>query len=196
MRLYTAPEHRAFVENDPDLAGRSYAVIAPTSRWPGKRWPADRFAQVIQWMLDGGGGGPAIDRVAIVGTNSERADIQPILDFAKSNPRILDRVGATSIGQLMALIESSAFILANDSAAIHMAVGFNRPGIALYGPTLTHEDGPYTGHHPGQPITVLQHLKPGEVVSPKDHARAEALMQRITAEEIKNALRSIALSAR
>ena len=208
MRLYTTPEHRAFVDNDPELAGKSYAVIAPTSRWPGKRWPADRFAEIIRWLLSdaratGGRFGtpvspsspPPLDRVVIVGTNSERSDIQPLLDLAQSDSRggVLDRVGATNIGQLMALIESSAFILANDSAAIHMAVGFNRPGIALYGPTLTHEDGPYTGHHPVQPITVLQHLSRGEIISPKDETRAVALMQRISTDEVKQAIAALSL---
>lgn len=190
MRLYTTPEHRAFIDNDPELAGKSYAVIAPTSRWPGKRWPADRFAQVIRWTLDQG----MIDRIVIVGTNNERADIQPILDLAKTEARILDRVGATTIGQLMALIQSSRFIIANDSAAIHMAVGFDRPGIALYGPTLTHEDGPYTGHNPAHPIKVLQHINPGEVISPKDESRAVALMERITVDEVKDAIATLGVS--
>jgi heptosyltransferase-1/heptosyltransferase-2 len=195
MRLYTAPEHREFVSGDPELAGKNYAVFAPTSRWPGKRWPADRFAEIIRWMLDGPRPGeptpPRVERIVIAGTKSERADIKSLLDLSKTNPRIVDRVGSTSIGQLMALIEASTFVLANDSAAIHMAVGFDRPGIALYGPTLTHEDGPYTGHHPAQPIVVLQHLNPGETISPKDEARAVALMQRITTEEVKQAIASL-----
>ncbi len=187
MRLYTSAKDRGIIT--PDLAGKSFALIAPTSSWPGKQWPADRFAKVISWLL----AESRVERVVIVGAPSERAAVQPLLDHARTDTRILDRVGATSIGQLMALVEASSFVLANDSAALHMAVGFNRPAVGLYGPTRIHEDGPYDGHNPSHPVKVIQHLDPSERISPKDAARAAALMQRITVEEVQQAITSLAL---
>ena len=49
MRLYTMPGDRMGL--DPKLTSTPYAVVAPTSRWPGKRWSADRFAQLCALLL-------------------------------------------------------------------------------------------------------------------------------------------------
>ena len=48
-----------------------------------------------------------------------------------------------TVGRLMAVIASSSLVIANDSAALHMAVGFNRPCIGLFGPTDPTCAGPY-----------------------------------------------------
>lgn len=187
MRLYTSPQNRAYVTADPELSGKSFALIAPTTSRTGKQWPADRFAAVVSWLL----AESRVEKVVIVGAPSERPGVQHLLEHARTDHRILDRVGATTIGQLMALVEASAFVLGNDSAALHMAVGFDRPAVGLYGPTQIHEDGPYDGHHPAHPVKVIQHLDPAERISPKDDQRAAALMQRITVEEVQSALAAL-----
>ncbi len=189
MRLYTSTKDRESIATDPALAGKRFAVIAPTSAWTGKQWPADRFAQVIRWMLESD---PRIDAAVLVGTDRERASIAPLLELAKSDPRIIDRVGATTVGQLMALVESSAFVLGNDSAAIHMAVGFTRPAVAVFGATRIEENGPYTGHNPPTPVIVIQPPHRGERINHRRSAAAAvALMERITVEEVQTAITAL-----
>jgi lipopolysaccharide heptosyltransferase I len=173
MRLYTAWNDRAAVEKDPALSG-GYAVLAPTSRWPGKRWATDRFAAVAQALLSRG-----VAHVVTVGSNSERDQCGPLLDLAARDNRVVDRVGSTSVGQLMALIESSRLVIANDSAALHMAVGFDRPAVALFGPTRIDLVGPYR-----RDADVIQHLRPGDRIDHKDEASGRALMDRITVDEV------------
>ena len=51
--------------------------------------------------------------------------------------------GRASIGRTMAVIERADIVIANDSAPMHMAVGFDRPLVALFGPTDPSEVGPY-----------------------------------------------------
>lgn len=172
MRLYTSPVARARVAADSELAAGPFAVVAPTSRWASKRWPADRFAAVASALLTRG-----YSRVVLVGASSEREQCGPILELCSREPRIVDRIGQTSVADLLALIEASSLVIANDSAAIHMAVGFDRPLIGLYGPTFPHENGPYQReadviHHP-----LSESIK---------HKRSIAndLMQRISTEEV------------
>ena len=79
----------------------------------------------------------------------------------------------------MALVESSSLVIANDSAALHMAVGFDRPMVALYGPTRVDRVGPY-----GREADVIQHVTPSDRLDHKDGAAGRALMERIGVEEV------------
>lgn len=176
MRLYSDPAERERVRAS--LAGLNgpYALLAPTSRWPGKRWPADRFAAVARTLL---GRGAEFGAVVVVGSKGERDQCGPLLELSEVEPRVIDRVGATSVGGLMALIEGAALVIANDSAALHMAVGFARPMIGLFGPTRVDLVGPY-----GHAADVVQHMRPGERLDHKDESSGTALMERITVEEV------------
>lgn len=171
MRLYSAWQDRAAVESDPAFAG-GYILIAPTSRWPAKRWPAERFAALARSLADQG------HRIVLVGATSERDQCAPLLELAASNSRIIDRIGSTSIARLMALVEASDLVIANDSAALHMAVGFGRPIVALFGPTHVSLVGPYQRDR-----DVIQHVEPGDAIDHKNPARRD-LMERITVDEV------------
>ncbi len=177
MRLYTPPEARIAADADAALAGKRYAVLAPTSRWPGKQWPAERFAALAPRLLE-----MRLDAVVVVGSASERGQIGPLLDAAlaaRLGGRLVDRVGATTVGGLMALVERAALVVANDSAALHMAVGFETPAVALFGPTRADRVGPYR-----RESSVVQHLRPGERLDHKDLALGRRLMERITVDEV------------
>jgi heptosyltransferase I len=175
MRLYTGPKERAFVEQR--LGGRRYAVLAPTSRWPGKRWPIERYADVARWLLANG-----MDAVAVVGAHHERGQCMPLLELAAGEPRIADLIGGTSVGELMAVVQGAAIVIASDSAALHMAVGFDRPAVGLYGPTRVELVGPYTAT--GAPCMVLQHVRAGERQDHKDEREGREQMSRITSAEV------------
>lgn len=172
MRLYPAPASRERIATDAKLNAGPYAVVAPTSRWLAKRWPAERFAIVATELLKRG-----YAHVVLVGAPGEREQCAALTDLAAREPRILDRIGQTSIADLMALTEASSLVIANDSAVVHMAVGFDRPLIGLYGSTSPAADGPYR-----RDADVLYHrLDPS--IRHKSLANNE-LMQRITTEEV------------
>ncbi|MFN0011630.1 MAG: glycosyltransferase family 9 protein [Phycisphaerales bacterium] len=178
MRLY-APAAAAAVlfDREPRLASGPLVIVAPTSRWPGKRWPAARFAEVTRGMIAGARrGGPV---VAVVGGARERDQCKPLLDLAATEPRVVDLVGRTTVGELLALIERASLVLANDSAAVHMAVGFNRPLVAIYGPTDIARVGPY-----GRTQDVLSHTGPGDTLDHKDAERGLMLMERVPASDV------------
>lgn len=176
MRLYSSESDRAAI--DPVLRGTRYAVIAPTSRWEGKRWPCERFASVTRSLLESG----RIDYAVVVAAGSERDQCGPLLALQSSQPRLLNQVGRTTIGELMALIGQSSLVLANDSAAVHMAVGFDRPLVGLFGPTRINLVGPYRREN-----DVIQPAPPPPAVSHKDAAAGRELMERISTEAVLRA---------
>lgn len=120
------------------IAGR-YLLVAPTSRWPGKRWPAERFDATVAALLDRG----LIEGAAVVASESERDQCGPLLERAARDDRVVDLVGRTTVGGLLAAVERSGLVLANDSAAVHVAVGFDKPLVGLFGPTRVEHNGPW-----------------------------------------------------
>jgi heptosyltransferase I len=173
MRLYPNETDRLKVLADPQIPTREYALIAPTSRWPGKQWPDDRFAAVARHCLKRG------LRVVLVGARAERSQIPRCLDLPLQEKLVVDRVGATDIGELLALVQFSRLVIGNDSAVTHMAVGFNRPLIALYGPTRVDLVGPYK-----RDGDVIQHITPDDVLDHKQDLTGRRLMERITTDEV------------
>lgn len=187
MRLYTGPQERAWVERQARLwgagGGGGYVVIAPTSRWAGKRWSAERFAAVAQALLGGG----RVGAVTVVGAASERDQCGPLLVLSAREPRVVDLVGKTTVGQLMALVQGSALVIASDSAALHMAVGFDRPSIGLFGPTRVELVGPYQKHKRGADAVVIQHVADADRIDHKDEASGRELMARVSTDEVAEA---------
>lgn len=160
-------------------AGPRPVVVAPTSRWAGKAWPMERFSDLIARLLAAG-----VPRVAVVGAGREREACASLLTRFEGDPRVLDLVGGTSVGGLMAWVGRSRLVVANDSAALHMAVGFGRPLVALFGPTETGRVGPY-----GRESDVLQDLG-GVRLRPGDHKREAfgvGLMRRLSTERVLEA---------
>lgn len=175
MRLYTSESARRQAEA---MCPRGCIVVAPTSRWASKRWPIERFRAMVDTLLASSGA-----RVAVVGGPGEQEQCRPLLELAGSSDRVMDLVGKTSVEVLMAVIESSSLVVANDSAALHMAVGFDRPIVALYGPTDVARVGPYQ-----REPDVIQHRHPGEPINHKNDAQV-SMMERISVEEVVEACR-------
>ncbi len=86
----------------------------------------------------------------------------------------------------MALVESAALVLANDSAVLHMAVGFDRPLIALYGPTRVGLVGPY-----GRSNQVIQRVDDSDNLDHKDATSGTRLMERIPVSGVVERCRSL-----
>ncbi len=170
MRLYTTEAARTEAET---LCPEPATVIAPTSRWAAKRWPIDRFADLTGRLLDAGHG-----PIAIVGGPGEEGQCAPLLDRFAGESRVINLVGRTRIGVLMAIIERARVVVANDSAALHMAVGFGRPAVALFGPTHVARVGPYE-----REAEVIQHIQPEDTLDHKTEANV-SLMERIQVEEV------------
>jgi heptosyltransferase-1 len=140
MRLYTPPEAGTWAEQwlkSHELSDQRYAVIAPTAKWASKRWPAERYAAVADRLPKVG-----VQAAVVVAGPHEREQVEPLLNRA-SAVRLIDAVGQTSVGQLMALIERSDLAICNDSAALHIAVGFGRRCVGIFGPTDPQRVGPY-----------------------------------------------------
>ena len=154
LQLYLNPADRDWLntylpQNDLELGG--YACMAPTAQWGCKCWPIEAFAQIGQRLLQGADGLPAMQGLILLCAPHERSQVKPIFKYLTNlgvdeqaiHQRVL--MPETSVGQLAALISATRLLVCNDSAALHVGVGFDRPFVAIYGPTDPALVGPY--HH-------------------------------------------------
>lgn len=181
MRLHADASLVTTLPRGQELSNTPFIVLAPTSRWSAKRWPADRFAALARELLHHTAAATPAPHLVLVGGPSERDQCAPLLQLASTNSRVIDLIGATTVATLMALIQRAALVVANDSAPLHMAVGFDRPTVALFGPTDTTRVGPYR-----RDADVIQRLLPGDTLDHKRDASVQ-LMHRISVEEVVNA---------
>lgn len=122
------------------IANGNYAVLAPTSRWASKRWPIERWRELMNPLR-----GMGIERCVVIGAPGEEEQVAPLVNGVNESAAqgCIDLAGKTSISQTMAVIAGSSVVIANDSAPLHMAVGFDVPCVALFGPTDPAVVGPY-----------------------------------------------------
>ena len=110
-------------------------IICPGARSHIKRWPAERFAQVADRLIEE-------QRVEVLfsGEPDEGPIIKEIL--AAMRQRGHSAVGSVTIRQLGALMEHARLVITNDSASLHMACAVGVPVLAIFGPTDERKYGP------------------------------------------------------
>jgi heptosyltransferase I len=114
------------------LAGEQhYAVLMPGANWLTKRWPAERFASMVE---------PLKQRFGLACVIAGGADAA---ELAVKIPGALNLAGKTNLPQLVALLEGADLVIANDSGPMHIAAALNRPLVAIFGPTNPVRTGPF-----------------------------------------------------
>ncbi len=177
MRLHLGQTEREWARQRLDeygLGDQPYTCIAPTARWMCKCWPAERFAETARRLLDEGIVRPPI---IVLASPAERTHIQPLL------ATMGDRAVApeTTVGQMMALIAGARLVVCNDSAPLHIAVGFDRPIVTIFGPTDPALVGPY-----GREESVVQppEAKPMGPRAYRQQRDDQSLISRVTTDAV------------
>ncbi|MEE9211840.1 MAG: glycosyltransferase family 9 protein [Phycisphaeraceae bacterium] len=146
MHLYVGDDDQKWLDEylaAHNIAGEAYACLAPTARWRSKCWPVQRYADIAHRLLDTHLAG---SRIVLLASPNERGQLQPLLnDIRRRNSNHLERVlvPQTTVGQLMAVLSRTRLLVCNDSAPLHIAVGFDRPIVTIFGPTDPSLVGPY-----------------------------------------------------
>ncbi|UCH81995.1 MAG: lipopolysaccharide heptosyltransferase I [Nitrospiraceae bacterium] len=109
-----------------------YIVIAPSARWLSKRWPAHYFASLISKLHI---------QCITIGSKDDTGLVRQIVALSQGNA--VNVCGKTDLKELVSLISGSRAIVCNDSGPMHIAAALNIPTIALFGPTVPEQTGPY-----------------------------------------------------
>ncbi len=152
LRLQCTDEEKRWAEN---VLGRgAWVAINPGAAYgAAKRWYPERFAEVADILASGFGFRPVLvggkgemeigaeieSRMRSKNFNSKDLSSKEFSsrDFNSRdfNSKPLNMIGRTSVRELMALLSSVELVITNDSGPMHVAAAFDRPIVALFGPT-------------------------------------------------------------
>ncbi|MDP6706421.1 MAG: glycosyltransferase family 9 protein [Alphaproteobacteria bacterium] len=113
--------------------GEPILALGPTANWPGKAWPADRFATLAERLTVAEGILPGA-RVAVLGAGEERRVALPVIESIPEARR-LDLVGAVKLATAAACLARAALYVGNDSGLMHIAAAVGTPTLGLFGPS-------------------------------------------------------------
>jgi len=123
--------------------GDGYIAVFPGAAFgPAKAWPAERYRALCKRLA------PHVP-VVLAGSRGDRPSCEEI---ARGVDNVSILAGETSLGELFALIEGAAAVVANDSGAPHVAAALGIPCVVLFGSTSPAWTAPL-----GQRVRVLQH---------------------------------------
>lgn len=105
--------------------------------FPGRRWPAESYAEVAARLLDRD---PRV-RILLSGVASEVGLVESIRAELPRD-RTVDLAGATTLGELAAILGRCRLVLSNDTGPVHLAGAMGVPVFGFYGPNTPVLYGP------------------------------------------------------
>lgn len=118
------------------IGAQPFAMINPGAAWPNKRWPSQRFGEVAAFVRDVRG----LPSIVLWGPGEEglaRAVVDASFGAARLAP-------PTSIADLLALGREAALMVSGDTGPLHIAGAAGTPTVAIFGPTDSHRNGPWS----------------------------------------------------
>ena len=189
LELWPGPADEARIDQ---LLGESWiaenqplVAVHPGSRWQSKRWPAERYAELVDRLAVG-----SKARVVLTGSDRERPLCDQIHRAARSKPIVA--AGMTSLNEMAALMRRCRALVGGDSAPLHMAAAAGTPVVALFGSTDPLRHAP-----PAAQKKILKVDLPCSPcyrsVCPRRGAGHMECMKRIETEEVLRAVKDFLL---
>jgi lipopolysaccharide heptosyltransferase I len=115
-------------------------VIHPGAGWLSRRWPADRFAELINTL----GSTPGL-RLAVIGGAAGGSQEGRLFEqlFPLIRVPVINLVNRLSLKQLIALLQETDLFVGNEAGPMHLAAALDRPLVAIIGPTRPELTGPF-----------------------------------------------------
>jgi heptosyltransferase I len=117
----------------PLLARGNTAIFNVGAAWPTKRWATENWISVLNSFKIG-----AVSPLLLWGTPEEKAAADVI-----GKATGVSVAPFLSISELLALIQSAAFVVSGDTFALQAACALDVPVIGLFGPTDPKRNGPF-----------------------------------------------------
>ncbi len=167
------------VPDVPAPAPAGVALVHPGAAFPGRRWPADRFAAVARHLAARGldvrvTGGPA--EVPLARAVAEAAGLGPDAVLA----------GRTTTLELAAVVAGARVVVSGDTGTAHLATAYRRPSVVLFGPVSPALWGPPLRAGEQGPLHVV--LWHGDGTGDPWGTELDPALGAITADEVTTAL--------
>lgn len=120
-------DHAAVAQRWPQLDNAAFVCVHPGSQLPSRRWPVERFAQVVSALAGAG------LRVVLTGTEQERGLAEALMAQLAPTTRaaVVDLLGRTSLWHLGALLARARLLVCNDTGVSHVAAALRTPSVVI-----------------------------------------------------------------
>ncbi len=163
-----------------DLKHRTSLGLCPGAEYgPAKRWLPDRFAEVAETISNG-----SKRKWILLGTKNDVAIGEIIA--AKLGDKCVNRIGETSLDELISELRCCRALLTNDTGTMHLAALLGVPVVAIFGSTEPQLTGPLGEGH----VVVRHHVE----CSPcflRECPIDFRCMKELTIQEVADAMMSI-----
>ena len=156
-----------------------WIVLNPSASDATKRWPAERFAELITRIQKDS---PAV--FLAIGTSQDRKIVETLKKNTKAP--VYDLSGKLSLGMLGALLKKSALLVSNDSGPVHIASAVGTKVVSIFG---RYEPG--LGPRRWRPLGKHSRVVAKDVSSIPESARKFTYIHEITVTEVHEAVRSL-----
>ncbi|MDH5656235.1 MAG: glycosyltransferase family 9 protein [Spirochaetia bacterium] len=129
-------------------------LMAPSSIWPTKRWTPWGFAELAEKIIN-----KYNCTIFLIGSKNDISVSKDVMNFVnlllpeKTQEKIVDICGKTSLPALYSLMKRSRLLVSNDSAPVHIGSAAEIPLVAIFGPTVRS-----LGYAPISPASTLAEL--------------------------------------
>jgi heptosyltransferase-2 len=163
-----------------NLKHRTSLALCPGAEYgPAKRWLPERFAEVAESISNG-----SRAKWILFGTKNDIAVGNEIA--AKLADRCVNRIGQTTLDELISELGDCRALLTNDTGTMHLATLLGVPVVAIFGSTEPQLTGPLGEGH----VVVRHHVE----CSPcflRECPIDFRCMKEVTTQEVVNAMMSI-----
>ncbi len=115
---------------DTFMSHKRLVCIAPSSEWPTKCWPVDKFITLCNLLNES----YQDLQLLLIGATKDWALNEKIKSSVPSS-NIINLAGKTQIQDLRFLLPKCSLMISGDSGPMHIASSFNIPTVVLFGPT-------------------------------------------------------------
>jgi ADP-heptose:LPS heptosyltransferase len=123
--------------------GSSYVIVHPFTSWEYRTWPIENFRILVCRILE-----TSTEHVVLVGAESDKSPLQPLIGEFERNPRVSFGIGL-ELDSLARVIANARLFVGSDSGPLHLAAAVGTPSVGLFGPAppeLTGSETPMESH--------------------------------------------------
>jgi heptosyltransferase I len=128
------PVVQAIESDDGHKAG--FALLNPGAAWPNKRWPARRFGELAAAIRERHG----LTSLVLWGPGEQSLG-ETVVRESRGAAELLPR---TTIVDLFGIAQRARLVVSGDTGPLHIAAAVGTPLVAIFGPTRTERNGPWS----------------------------------------------------
>jgi heptosyltransferase I len=122
-----------------------FALLNPGAAWPNKRWPAERFGELAQQLLERTG----LPTAVLWGP--DEATLAAAVVRASGGAAVM--APQTTMVEMLTLAKAARVVVSGDTGPLHLAAAAGTPVVGLFGPTPPQRNGPWDPND----VTVSAH---------------------------------------